>query len=1072
MNRRLGLAIVVGLAGLGGSAAAQRPAVIDAESASKLPLRTTRTVSFTTTEGTWMALDVSPDGRQIIFDLLGDLYVMPITGGDATRLTSGPEWEVMPRYSRDGREIVFISDRDGTDNIWTMELATGKLQQVTREVDVNLGSPEWSPDGEYIVARHYEQYPQLDDYRRVISLWLYDRRGGGGVQLHRGTTERNRNSGVSFSPDGRYVYFASDRGAGRGPVLGIYQVMRLDRTTGDLHQLTSRAGGALRPIVSPDGRYLVYATRRDAVTALRIRDLATQEEEWLVASVQRDDQQGYAVADVFPGYAFTPDSRCVVFTAEGHIQRVDIATKAVTLVPFTAYVEQALAPRLMATNRIEDGPFQVRQLHGVTRSPDGASIAFSALGQLWIRDASGRVRRLTEGDAREYQPAFSPDGRWIAYITWSDSAGGHLWRVGPTGGNPVLLTPAPGFYRSPVWTPDGDRIVYSAAPVAHGLDLDEGVRELRWTPFAGGEQHTIAVNDEVPVQVSGRGSEARVYYVENTGGRNRDTPVKALVHSIRLDGLDQRLHLRYVVAGLRNVAAFPSRDGRWLLLLDRDDLYLMPLARVGAPVTVRERAPSVTMRRVTRNGANFTWWSEDSRSFGWSFTNHVYHTRVEAFLSSTDDDWNPSPSTVQLTVPRARPKGALLFRGARIITAKGDEVIERGDLLIENGRIAALTAGRLASIPPGTMVMDVSGKTIIPGFVDLHAHPRVSRELMPSQGWSIAANFAYGVTTSRIPSGNRIQLAWAELLEAGLMIGSRVFGAGQTFTSVATPLQSQEDAFRRVRLRKLQGSTMIKQYLQPRRIQRQWVAIAAAREGLPASNEGGVPGMVVTMALDGYTGMEHNIEITPVYRDWVELFARSQITYTPAMITTYGSPQSYHYWRARSNFHDDAKLRRFVPHQYLDEISRRVQYFRDEEHHFPQVARVARDILRAGGNVALGTHGDQQGIGVQWELWNLAAGGMTPLEVIRVATIMGAESMGLTQDIGSLEPGKLADLQVLDGNPLRDIRETNTIRYMVKNGLVFDGHTLDQVWPESKPFPTPYWRVEDAQWEALHARDR
>ena len=303
-----------------------------------------------------------------------------------------------------------------------------------------------------------------------------------------------------------------------------------------------------------------------------------------------------------------------------------------------------------------------------------------------------------------------------------------------------------------------------------------------------------------------------------------------------------------------------------------------------------------------------------------------------------------------------------------------------------------------------------------------------------------------------------------------MMTGPRLFGAGQTFTPIATPLQSQEDADHFVRQRKLQGASLIKQYVQPRRIQRQWIAIAAARESLPASNEAGVLGANVTMAIDGYTGSEHNIEITPLYRDLVELFAQSKLTYTPALITTYGSPQTYHYWRARTNAHDDAKLRNFLPHDLIDRQLRTVRYFRDEDHHFPAVARAARDIFRAGGNVGFGSHGDQPGIGVQWELWNLASGGFTPLEIIQVATIKGAESMGLTQDIGSLEPGKLADLQVLDRNPLEDIRNTNSIRYVVKNGFVYDGNTLDQVWPVRRPHPTPYWRRDEDEWTALSRR--
>ena len=1036
--------------------------------ASRLPLKSTRTIAYTTTEGTWMALDVSPDGRQIVFDLVGDLYLLPIHGGQATPIATGPEWEIMPRFSPDGRQIAFISDRDGTENLWLMDVTTRKLHRVSSEVEVNLASPAWTPDGQFIAVRRYEQHPRLNDYRRVISLSLFNKQGGAGTDLYRGSTPRNKNSGASFSPDGRYVYFSTHEGEEVGPYIGHYQIVRLDRRTGERERITSRAGGALRPLVSPNGRYLVYATRRDAETALRIRDLTTQEDEWLAAPVERDNQQGYAVADVFPGYAFTPDSRSVVYTAGGHIHRVDIHSKVVTQIRFSARVEQALAPRLSFSSRIDDGPLAVKQLQTVRRSPDGMLLAFTALAQLWVSDTLGRARRLTEGSQREYQPAFSPDGRWIAYTTWSDSAGGQLWRISSSGGRPVLLTAAPGFYTSPIWTPDGDRIVFSAGPVQQGFDLREGVRELRWVAFAGGQQHTIAAVEQDPVQVIGRGADARVFFVENTGGGNIETPVNALIQSIRFDGADRRVHVRFIVAGPPTVTAVPSRDLRWLLLNNRDDLYLLPMPAIGsAPVTVQFGRSLGQLKRVSTDGANYMTWSEDSQSFAWNFTNRIYAVSVDSALAAGDDDWNPRPWTVRISVPRARANGTLLFRGARIVTARGNEVIERGDILIENGRIASITRGSSISLPPGVTIIDVPGKTIIPGFVDLHAHPSVGRELIPEQGWSIASHLAYGVTTARQPSGNQFQFGWAEVLEAGMMTGPRLFGAGQTFTPIATPLESQEDADRFVRKRKLQGASLIKQYVQPRRIQRQWIAIAAARESLPASNEAGVLGANVTMAIDGYTGSEHNMEITPLYRDLVELFAQSKLTYTPALITTYGSPQTYHYWRARTNMHDDAKLRTFLPHDLIDRQLRTVRYFRDEDHHFPAVARAARDIFRAGGNVGFGSHGDQPGIGVHWELWNLASGGFTPLEIIQVATIKGAESMGLTRDIGSLEPGKLADLQVLDRNPLEDIRNANSIRYIVKNGIVFDGNTLDQIWPVKRPHTKPYWRRDDDQWNAV-----
>ena len=325
-----------------------------------LPLKPTRKIAFTTDEGTWISLDVSPDGKTLIFDLLGDLYVLPIGGGEAKRITSGMAWDCMPRWSPDGKVIAFISDRNGNDNLWTVNPDGTGLKIVTKETDFTLSSPAWTPDGEYLVARRYGPYPSPENYLTNVPLWMYHRTVGTGVELYPRKPGATTNTGVTFAPDGRLTYFASHPGGYAGSEVGRYQIMELDRKTGVSRIITTGYGSALRPLVSPDGRWLVYATRRDKETALRIRDLRTLDEQWLVTAMQRDDQEGYAPNDVLPGYAFTPDSKAVVFTSDGHIKRVDVATKQVSVIPFTARVEQELAPRINFPQRVDDGALAVR----------------------------------------------------------------------------------------------------------------------------------------------------------------------------------------------------------------------------------------------------------------------------------------------------------------------------------------------------------------------------------------------------------------------------------------------------------------------------------------------------------------------------------------------------------------------------------------------------------------------------------------------------------------------------------------------------------------------------------------
>jgi imidazolonepropionase-like amidohydrolase len=466
-------------------------------------------------------------------------------------------------------------------------------------------------------------------------------------------------------------------------------------------------------------------------------------------------------------------------------------------------------------------------------------------------------------------------------------------------------------------------------------------------------------------------------------------------------------------------------------------------------------SPSVPLRRITTEGANYIAWMDDGRTLGWSFANRFHRASLDRVMASDQrTTWAIDTTQIELRVPRARPQGTLVLRGARMITMRGEEVIERGDILIENNRIRQV--GSQVSAPAGARVIDVAGATIIPGLVDVHAHPRVGREIANDQEWSIAINLAYGVTTTRNPSGSRGSFPWGELVDAGAMIGSRVYATGPPLTSNVVPVRSYEDALNAVRRYKAQGANSLKQYLQPRRIQRQWFLQAARAENMNITNEGaGDLKADVTMAIDGYTAFEHTLPVVPIYKDLVQIFAQTGITYTPAMIASYGGPSSQDYWRAAWDMHGDAKLRRFTPHPELDSYGRRRPLIVEEDFIFSKIAAGARDILRAGGRVGMGSHGNQQGLGAQWEMWNLASGGMTPMEVLRVSTIIGAESIGFDRDIGSIEPGKLADLVVLDANPLDDIRNTNRIRYVVKNGVVHDGNTLDEIWPRARPFPTP-----------------
>ncbi|MCB0280079.1 MAG: PD40 domain-containing protein, partial [Calditrichaeota bacterium] len=842
------------------------------------PLEPGRNLKFTATEGSWISLDVSPDGKTIVFDLLGDLYTLPITGGAATRITHGMAFDAQPRFSPDGKELVFVSDSSGADNVWLYEFKDKELKALTKGESDSYFSPEWTPDGKYIVVS------KGSGLFATAKLAIMHKDGGSGTGL---ITKPNplKTMGAAFGNDPRYIWYAQRNGDWQyNAVMPQYQIARYDRETGKSETMTSRYGSAMRPALSPDGKYLVYASRYEQETGLVIRTLSTGEENWLAYPVQRDDQEARATLDAFPGYSFTPDSKAIVVSYGGKIWKVGIDGKTVAEIPFKVDVNIDLGPEVRFDYQIEDDPqFTVRQIRHPAISPDGKKVAFTAMDKLWVMDLkTQKPQRLTESKMGEHYPAWSPDGRWIAFTSWIDNNGGHIYKVRSNGGDPEQLSKTAALYTETAWSPDGKRIV---AIKAAARDLRESTgyfggglaREIVYVPEDGGQERVIsAAEDRSNPHFTMDNS--RIYLFSNS---------KGLV-SIRWDGTDERAHVKVTgvqLAGQQNpanpdfITMAPKGDQALVQIVNHLYTVTVPITGGDTP-TISINSPesaAFPSRKLTEIGGEFPSWSKDANKVFWSIGNalNTYDlVAAKAFEDSVKlaekkkkeeekaaksdstktekkeekDDKNKKKKyeadvmRIIIKMKRDIPKGVVVLSGARAITMNGKEIIENADIVINGNKIQAIGKAGSVQIPSGAERIDVSGKTILPGYVDTHYHPQwLIPDMHTTQVWQFLATLAYGVTTTRDPQTATTDiLSYFDMVEAGNMIGPRTYstGPGVFWSEPVKDLDHAKSILKRYS--EYYDTKTFKMYMSGNRKQRQYLIMAAKELKLMPTTEGGL----------------------------------------------------------------------------------------------------------------------------------------------------------------------------------------------------------------------------------------
>jgi imidazolonepropionase-like amidohydrolase len=739
--------------------------------------------------------------------------------------------------------------------------------------------------------------------------------------------------------------------------------------------------------------------------------------------------------------SWTKDNKHIVFWAKGKINKLDVDSKKISDIPFSVKSQRDIQPSVRFTQNLDQDEFDVKMLRMAQVSPDGEKVVFEALGKIWIRDIKdGKQKRLTrlDDDINELFPQWSRDGKDIVFTTWNDQQQGTVSVVSARGGKAKVLTNEPGKYVEPTFSPDGEYVVYRKARGGY-------MTPRTWSQEPGLYKVDIKGKQSTKLTASGHqpqfGDDSdRVYFMDSG-----ETPEFA---SIGMNGFEKRTH--YTSDHATEFRLSPN--GEHLAFAERFRVYVTPFAKHGETIAIGPKATNLPITQLSARAGESISWNGQNNQLYWTLGPDLYQADVDTQYVKAETKVDPKITSIGFKDKADVPRGTVVFTGGKVITMENDQVIDNGVVIVKDNKIVTVGDANTV-IPKNAQIIDISGKSIMPGLFDAHAHGgQADDEIIPQQNWALYSGLSLGVTAIHDPSNDTTEIfAASEQQKAGNIVGPRIFSTGTILYGANLPgytshVDSLDDAkFHLERLKKV-GAFSVKSYNQPRRDQRQQI-IAAARElEMMVVPEGGsLLQHNLSMIADGHTTVEHSLPAASIYNDIKQFWSQTEVHYTPTLVVAYGGISGEHYWYDKTDVWAHPRLSMYVPHDILDARSMRRTTAPDEHYNHFNVARVANELNNIGVKPNIGAHGQREGLAAHWEMWMFAQGGMSNMEVLKTATINPATTFGMDHQLGSIKVGKLADLIVIDGDPLADIRTTDKVTYTMVNGKLFNSETMNQL---------------------------